>query len=95
MSLPVVDFCGSPDSGVSIDAGLSTFGLPGSFDAEGRLAAIAAPLICSGFAWAAILAGVVVGRWGLTTLPIVTEIGMLVCAALLFAGTSKPRLAKA
>jgi hypothetical protein len=26
MSLPVVDFCGSPDSGVSIDAGISTFG---------------------------------------------------------------------
>ena len=69
--------------------------LPGSFDAKGRLAAIAEPLICSGFAWAAILAGAVVGRWGLTALPIVTDIGMLLCAALLFAGTSKPRLAKA
>ena len=61
--------------------------LSGSLDAEGRLAAIAAPLIVSGFAWAAIIAGLVVGRWGLSTLPIVTDIGMVLCAVLLFAAT--------
>jgi predicted MFS family arabinose efflux permease len=65
--------------------------LAGSFDADGRLAAIAAPLIVSGFAWAAILAGVVVDHWGLAALPIVTELGMVLCAILLFASTSVPR----
>jgi predicted MFS family arabinose efflux permease len=65
--------------------------LASSFDAEGRLAAIAAPLIVSGFAWAAILAGVVVDHWGLAALPGVTELGMMVCATLLFAATSVPR----
>jgi MFS family permease len=61
--------------------------LAGSLDAEGRLAAIAAPLIVSGFAWAAIIAGLVVDRWGLSALPIVTDIGMALCAMLLFAAT--------
>lgn len=59
--------------------------LPGGMDEEGRLAAIAAPLIVSGFAWAAILAGLVVGRWGIGALSIVTAGGMLLCALLLVA----------
>jgi predicted MFS family arabinose efflux permease len=61
--------------------------LAGSLDDEGRVAAVAAPLIVSGFAWAAVTAGLVVDRWGISTLPIVTEIGMVICACLLFAGT--------
>ena len=58
--------------------------LAGQIDAEGRLAAIAAPLIVSGFAWAAIVAGLVVDGWGLGALSIATALGMLVCAGLLF-----------
>ncbi len=64
--------------------------LAGSFDSDGRLAGIAAPLIVSGFAWAAILAGIVVDHWGIGALSIVTAAGMIVCAALLLAGTSEP-----
>lgn len=67
--------------------------LAGSIDAEGRVAAIAAPLIVSGFAWAAILAGIVVDHWGLAALPIATEIGMILCTGLLFASTSQRQAA--
>lgn len=69
--------------------------LSGSFDAEGRLAAIAAPLIVSGFAWAAMCAGIVVDRWGLTALSSATTAGMVLCGVLLFASTSEPRFARA
>jgi predicted MFS family arabinose efflux permease len=65
--------------------------LTGPLDAEGRLAAIAAPLIVSGFAWAAILAGIIVERWGLAALPSATGIGMILCAGLVLAGTKEPR----
>ena len=67
--------------------------LSGSLDTAGRLAAIAAPLIVSGFAWAAIIAGLVVGRWGLSTLPIATDIGIALCTGLLFAATGDDRRA--
>ncbi|WP_156841208.1 MFS transporter [Novosphingobium aquimarinum] len=64
--------------------------LAGSLDSEGRLAAIAAPIIVSGFAWAAILAGLLVDRWGLGSLPYATTAGMALCALLLLAGTTQP-----
>ncbi|MEM1260949.1 MAG: MFS transporter [Pseudomonadota bacterium] len=57
--------------------------LAGSLDRTGRWGAIAAPLQTSGFAWAAILAGLIVGRFGLDALPKATAIGMLVCLCLL------------
>ncbi|MEM8981936.1 MAG: MFS transporter [Pseudomonadota bacterium] len=57
--------------------------LAGSLDRTGRWGAVAAPLQTSGFAWAAILAGLIVGRYGLVALPVVTALGMLVCLGLL------------
>jgi predicted MFS family arabinose efflux permease len=62
--------------------------LSGSLDAHGRWAGIAAPLITSGFAWAAILSGQVVQYRGLEALAGVTAVGMLLCAALLWPATS-------
>ncbi len=58
--------------------------LSGSLDSEGRWAAIATPVQTSGFAWAAILAGQVVGIWGTQVIGIVTAIGMAICLVLLF-----------
>lgn len=60
--------------------------LYGSLDEQGYWAAIAAPLLTSGFAWAAITAGQVVGAFGLVALPIATALGMLCCALLLWLG---------
>ncbi len=57
--------------------------LSGSLDEEGRWASIAAPIQTSGFAWAAILAGTVVNRWGLQSLGTATAIGMSCCLLLL------------
>ena len=57
--------------------------LAGSLDHEGRWSAIAAPLQTSGFAWAAITAGLIAGRFGVEALPIATGAGMAVCLALL------------
>ncbi|EED32540.1 hypothetical protein NOR53_1267 [gamma proteobacterium NOR5-3] len=62
--------------------------LSGSLDAHGRWAGIAAPLITSGFAWAAIVSGQVVQSRGLEALPEVTALGMLLCAVLLWPATS-------
>ncbi|MEM6818733.1 MAG: MFS transporter [Pseudomonadota bacterium] len=62
--------------------------LAGSLDEEGQWGAIAAPLQTSGFAWAAILAGTLVGAFGLTAIPVATGAGMCVCLALLWIATS-------
>jgi predicted MFS family arabinose efflux permease len=65
--------------------------LAGSHGKDGRLAAIAAPIIVSGFAWASIAAGALVDLWGLGALPVWTAIGMALCAAMLLAATSGER----
>ncbi|MEL7025478.1 MAG: MFS transporter [Pseudomonadota bacterium] len=57
--------------------------LAGSLDEDGRWGAISAPLQTSGFAWAAILAGWIVGRYGIDALPIATGFGMAICLGLL------------
>ncbi|MEL7297238.1 MAG: MFS transporter [Pseudomonadota bacterium] len=57
--------------------------LAGSLDKAGRWGAIAAPLQTSGFAWAAILAGLIVGRYGVTAIPLATAAGMAICLFLL------------
>ncbi|MEM7218186.1 MAG: MFS transporter [Pseudomonadota bacterium] len=54
-----------------------------SLDGAGRWAAIATPLITSGFAWASIVAGQVVGRWGLDAIAWTTGAGLAVCLLLL------------
>ncbi|MCJ2179682.1 MFS transporter [Novosphingobium sp. 2580] len=64
--------------------------LAGSFDNEGRLAAIAAPIIVSGFAWAAILAGFLVDLRGIGVLSAANAAGMVLCTLLVLGGTSKP-----
>ncbi|WOJ93652.1 hypothetical protein R0135_00445 [Congregibacter variabilis] len=62
--------------------------LSGSLDAHGRWAGIAAPLITSGFAWAAIVSGQVVQYKGLDALVSFTALGMLLCGALLWPATA-------
>ncbi|WP_439106078.1 MFS transporter [Congregibacter sp.] len=62
--------------------------LAGSLDDHGRWAGIAAPLITSGFAWAAIVAGQVVQLQGLDALATATATGMVFCAALLWPATA-------
>jgi hypothetical protein len=57
--------------------------LSGSLDAEGRWAAIATPLLMSGFAWAAIVAGAIVSVWGIPALATATGLGLLICLLLL------------
>lgn len=58
--------------------------LCGSLDSDGQWAAIATPLLVSGFAWAAISAGAIVDHWNVATLGTATVIGMTICLALLF-----------
>jgi hypothetical protein len=55
----------------------------GSLDTEGQWAAIATPLLVSGFAWAAISAGAIVQRWNVGALATATAIGMATCLLLL------------
>jgi len=57
--------------------------LAGSQDRHGQWAAIATPLLTSGFAWAAILAGVIVDQWNIQALAAATAGGMMVCLMLL------------
>ena len=57
--------------------------LSGSLDKTGQWAGVATPLLTSGFAWAAITAGIVVQNWGLNALGPATVLGMLTCLALL------------
>lgn len=64
--------------------------LSGALDEHGRWAGIAAPLITSGFAWAAVVAGLVVGEWGVQALPIATAAGITVCVLLLWPATASP-----
>lgn len=63
--------------------------LAGSLDDHGRWAGIAAPLISSGFAWAAILAGQIVQHLGMDSLAGATAAGMLLCGALLWPATAR------
>ena len=58
--------------------------LCGSLDEYGRWASVATPLITSGFAWAAILAGQIVEFWGISALAPATAIGMSGCLLLLW-----------
>lgn len=62
--------------------------LSGALDAHGRWAGIAAPLITSGFAWAAIVAGLLVENFGLLSLALANAIGMALCAVLLVPATA-------
>lgn len=64
--------------------------LAGSQDKEGHWAAVAAPLVTSGFAWAAIASGVIVDRWGLHSLSSVTLAGMMICGLLLWITVRRP-----
>jgi len=57
--------------------------LAGSLGQDGQWGAIAAPLQTSGLAWAAILAGTLVGVFGLAAIPIATGAGMCICLLLL------------
>lgn len=57
--------------------------LAGTLDNQGRWAAVATPLLTSGFAWAAVLSGQVVEVWGLNALATSTQLGMLICVLLL------------
>ena len=57
--------------------------LSGSLDKDGQWAAIATPLLTSGFAWAAIAAGAIVDQWSVDALAIGTAIGMATCLLLL------------
>ncbi len=57
--------------------------LSGSLDKDGQWAAIATPLLTSGFAWAAIAAGAIVNQWDVDALAIATAIGMGICLLLL------------
>ncbi len=61
--------------------------LSGSLDMHGRWAGIAAPLISSGFAWAAIISGQLVEHFGLEILAPATVLGMIICALLLWPAT--------
>lgn len=62
--------------------------LAGSLDEHGAWAGVAAPIITSGFAWAAVVAGQLVQHLGLQSLPVATALGMLACAALLVPATT-------
>ena len=62
----------------------------GAQDKEGHWAAVAAPLVTSGFAWAAIASGMIVDVWGLHALSIVTLGGMFLCGAMLWVVTRRP-----
>ncbi|WP_166422637.1 hypothetical protein [Paraglaciecola sp. 20A4] len=57
--------------------------LAGTLDNQGKWAAVATPLLTSGFAWAAVLSGQVVEVWGLKALATTTQLGMLICVLLL------------
>ena len=57
--------------------------LCGSLDTEGQWAAIATPLLVSGFAWAAIAASTIVSHFEVAALGTATVIGMLACLVLL------------
>jgi len=58
-------------------------GLYGSLDESGQWAAIGTPLLTSGFAWAAISAGLIVEHLGLAYLAWLNVATMLLCAVLL------------
>lgn len=64
--------------------------LSGSLDNDGQWAAIASPLLTSGFAWAAITAGFIVSQWGITALAWGTLMGMAICLLLLIPSRSSP-----
>ncbi|NVK57062.1 MAG: MFS transporter [Alteromonadaceae bacterium] len=55
----------------------------GTLDTDGKWAAVATPLFTSGFAWAAVLAGVIVESRDIATLAFSTQAGMFLCALLL------------
>ncbi|MEP2650703.1 MAG: MFS transporter [Paraglaciecola sp.] len=57
--------------------------LTGTLDSQGKWAAVATPLLTSGFAWAAVLSGQVVEAWGVNSLAVTTQVGMVICSLLL------------
>ena len=64
--------------------------LAGAQDKEGHWAAVAAPLVTSGFAWAAIFSGMIVDVWGVHALSTVTLFGMMLCGLMLWTVTRRP-----
>jgi hypothetical protein len=58
--------------------------LSGTLDKRGQWAAIASPLLTSGFAWAAIVAGFIVDQWEVATLGTATVMGLAICLLLLY-----------
>lgn len=59
-------------------------GMSGELDSEGKWAAIATPILTSGFAWAAVSAGIIFQLGGLALVAQASVLGMLVCGLLLF-----------
>ncbi|HAU93941.1 MAG TPA: hypothetical protein DCW59_16455 [Alteromonas sp.] len=57
--------------------------LAGTLDSAGKWAAVATPLLTSGFAWAAVLSGFIVQHWDIQALALSTQVGMGVCVVLL------------
>lgn len=57
--------------------------LAGTLDSAGRWAAVATPLLTSGFAWAAVLSGFIVQNWDISALALSTQLGMMLCISLL------------
>lgn len=66
--------------------------LSGSLDENGRWAAIATPVQTSGFAWAAIAAGLVVQAWDIQALGVATAVGMTACLVLLWLALPSDRI---
>jgi len=64
--------------------------LAGSLDEHGHWAGIGAPLVTSGFAWAAVLAGVVVQNFSVEALGTTSALGMFLCVLLLWPATAAP-----
>ncbi|MFT2090193.1 MFS transporter [Paraglaciecola sp. 2405UD69-4] len=65
--------------------------LAGTLDSQGRWAAVATPLLTSGFAWAAVLSGQVVETAGLSALATSTQVGMAMCILLLVLSVLMPK----
>jgi hypothetical protein len=69
--------------------------LSGSLDSDGQWAAVASPLLVSGFAWAAISAGAIVDQWNVEALATATVIGMIICLFLLIPARARKHLSQA
>ena len=94
---PVVFICALVPAVFSLQFCFPIFlAMSAALDRSGQWAAVATPLLTSGFAWAAIAAGLIVEGFGITALASATIVGMLICSALLLLSREpdprKPRL---